>query len=99
MSRPKAEFDSCDMLLCPKCGANNMHITRHDTGRTPDRYGDSTVELQMYGECGHGATLILYTHKGSTYADWTNIHDLPIDDPDPPYMEEPPDPGPNPRFI
>jgi hypothetical protein len=72
----KAVFDSCDMLTCPKCGGENMHISGPAyPGVTSDLYRDTTVEIPMYGECGHEAKLSLYTHKGSTYARWHSIQD------------------------
>jgi hypothetical protein len=77
-----AQFGLFEMLLCPKCGGENMHLGQSREGLTEDIYQDRTVEIDMWGECGHGATLSIYTHKGSTYARWHSVHDRPQDDDD-----------------
>ena len=79
-------------LDCPADGCNNLHISSVSEGKTNDIYKDDTVKIDMYSECGYRMTLVLYTHKGSTYMGWKNVEEMPDEeDNEPPEDNSPPD--------
>lgn len=81
------------LLKCPVgSGCDNLHISSVCEGKTEDMYADDTVEINMWCECGYRATLVLYTHKGSTYMGWADIELDDSDEPEPPpETVDPPD--------
>jgi len=59
-----------DLLTCPVCRFDYCHIG--DVTHVPTSKGSRLV-IPVWAECGHSFDIVMFQHKGQTYAAVENI--------------------------